>query len=193
MSREARRISVRKVGLSVSLAAAVALGTATGMAQPASATAQDATEEQAATEEHFTEGEQDTPTADGAEHTIAEDAPEQSQETPEQDLEETEEQDAEEVVPESEDPEQAETSQEPNPPADAEQSPTDLTLHPAATEGSSYDPRKTEGTSAVRDQFWGTCWAQSGISSMESFLIHSGMASTDVKLSVEDVLWWVHE
>ncbi|MBP3894666.1 MAG: LPXTG cell wall anchor domain-containing protein [Atopobiaceae bacterium] len=64
---------------------------------------------------------------------------------------------------------------------------------PASESGSSYDPRTTEGTSAVRDQFWGTCWAQSGISSTESYLIHTGKESTGIQLSVEDMLWWTHQ
>ena len=66
-------------------------------------------------------------------------------------------------------------------------------LEATATEGSSYDPRKTEGTSAVRDQFWGTCWAQSPISTTESYMIHNGLESTGVQFSVEDMLWWIHE
>lgn len=55
-----------------------------------------------------------------------------------------------------------------------------------------YDPRP-EGTSQIRNQYWGTCWAQSGISSFESYFIHSGQTDNSIQLSVEDVLWHSRE
>lgn len=56
---------------------------------------------------------------------------------------------------------------------------------------SSYDPRP-DGVSEIREQYWGTCWALSGISTFESYLILSGYADTDIALSAEDVLWWAN-
>ena len=52
-----------------------------------------------------------------------------------------------------------------------------------------FDPRP-DAVSAIREQYWGACWAFGGISSLESYLIKAGMADTDIELSVEDVLWW---
>ena len=52
-----------------------------------------------------------------------------------------------------------------------------------------YDPRP-DGVSAVRNQIWGTCWAQAGISTFESYLIRQGLEDPDIQLSVEDPLWW---
>ena len=52
-----------------------------------------------------------------------------------------------------------------------------------------FDPRP-DGVAAIREQYWGTCWAFGGISSLESYLIKEGLADTDIELSVEDVLWW---
>ena len=54
---------------------------------------------------------------------------------------------------------------------------------------SKFDPRP-DGTSKIREQIWGTCWAQAGISTFESYLICQEMEENDFQLSVEDVLWW---
>ena len=54
-----------------------------------------------------------------------------------------------------------------------------------------YDPRP-EGTSAVREQQWGICWAMAGISTMESALIRQKLADPSIQLSTEDVLWWAN-
>lgn len=60
-----------------------------------------------------------------------------------------------------------------------------------SAEAEKYDPR-TEYTSPVHDQWqWDTCWAMSGISTAESFLIRNSLADNSIFLSVEDVLWWV--
>ena len=52
-----------------------------------------------------------------------------------------------------------------------------------------FDPRP-EGMSPIREQYWGTCWAQTGIAATEMYLIRSGMEDNTCQLSVEDVLWW---
>ncbi len=51
-----------------------------------------------------------------------------------------------------------------------------------------YDPRP-DGVSPMRNQYWGTCWAQAGIATMETYLIHQGLEDSSYQLSVEDVLW----
>jgi len=58
-----------------------------------------------------------------------------------------------------------------------------------AVAAAKYDPRP-DGTSRVRDQYWGTCWAQAGISTLESFVINKGLEDNSIQFSVEDVLWW---
>ena len=66
------------------------------------------------------------------------------------------------------------------------------TLPAAAAElPAAWDPRPDQ-VSAVREQYWGTCWDFGGISSLESYLIKFGLADTSVDLSEEDVLWWVN-
>ena len=55
-----------------------------------------------------------------------------------------------------------------------------------------YDPRP-DGVSRIREQIWGTCWAQAGISTFESWLISQGIEDNDIQLSVEDVLWWAQD
>ena len=61
-----------------------------------------------------------------------------------------------------------------------------------AVDMSEYDPRP-EGVSPIRDQYWGTCWAQSGIAALESYLIHNALEDNTYQLSVEDVLWWAKD
>lgn len=53
------------------------------------------------------------------------------------------------------------------------------------------DPRPDQ-VSAIREQYWGTCWGLGGISTLESYLIKNGLADTSVDLSDEDVLWWAN-
>ncbi len=67
----------------------------------------------------------------------------------------------------------------------ADETPLTMTADPSAK----YDPRP-DGVSRIRDQYWGTCWAQAGISTAESYLITKGIEDKDYQLSVEDVLWW---
>lgn len=55
----------------------------------------------------------------------------------------------------------------------------------------SYDPRP-DGTSAIREQGWGTCWDFGGISTLESYLIKNSLADKSIDLSEEDVLWWAN-
>ena len=62
-------------------------------------------------------------------------------------------------------------------------------LSPSAEYRVRLDPRP-DNVSKVRDQYWGTCWAQAGISTAESFLIKNGLIGNDEQMSVEDVLWW---
>lgn len=45
----------------------------------------------------------------------------------------------------------------------------------------------------IRDQYWGICWAQSGIAALESYLIHNALEDNTYQLSVEDVLWWAKD
>ena len=54
-----------------------------------------------------------------------------------------------------------------------------------------YDPRP-DRIQPVRYQYWGTCWAMSGISTLETCLIRQGLADSSVDLSEEDVLWWAN-
>ena len=74
-------------------------------------------------------------------------------------------------------------------PADIEEEDTEAYTEDKAELPEVYDPRP-DGTSKVREQIWGTCWAQAGISSFESYLIRHELEDSDFQLSVEDVLWW---
>ena len=56
---------------------------------------------------------------------------------------------------------------------------------------SKYDPRPDKA-SAIRKQEWGDCWDFGGISTLESYLIKSGLADSDIDLSEEDVMWWAN-
>ena len=55
----------------------------------------------------------------------------------------------------------------------------------------SYDPRP-DMASDIREQYWGTCWVMGGVSSLESYLVKTGLADPDIDLSEEDVLWWTN-
>ena len=189
MARSTQKATIRKTGLSVSLAAAVALGTASGMAQPATASAQETVAEQAPIEEQTSEDMLEAPAANDGDQTTDDAAEQSTEESPEPDSTA----DATAAAEPSANEDEASQPQGQDLLAESEDAPEETELLPAAEEKTSYDPRKTEGTSAIRDQFWGTCWAQSGISSMESFLIHSGQEPTSVQFSVEDVLWWVYQ
>lgn len=57
--------------------------------------------------------------------------------------------------------------------------------------GSKYDPRPAGLVSSIKNQNpWGTCWAMSAISSLESFLINTGMENNQIDLSEEHLVWW---
>lgn len=180
MAKRAGKMRNRKAGASVLLAAALVVSSMLSVAQPTLATEQDEAIEQVAdpTEESVEE-----PAEELAEK-LADEPAEESAEEPTEDPTEVP---AEELVEEPIEEPEPDIAPEP----ELEESVSKL-LPPAAN-GSSYDPRTSEGTSAIRDQFWGTCWAQAGISTMESFLIHSGQESTSVQFSVEDMLWWVYQ
>ena len=187
MAEGTRETRALRTGASVSLAAALAVGIMAGAARPALATTQ------------FEESEQVVDDSAQMPAEVAELSPaEATEQTPD-----AIDQPADELAPTSEQaltpaPEAAPLAESAAPPAEppSPETPSQTTPAPSldtAAEATSYDPRATEGTSAIRDQFWGTCWAMSGISSTESYLIHNGLASTDVQLSVEDVLWWIHQ
>lgn len=196
-----RKTRFYMMGLSVSLASALAVGASAAVAQPASATSRDGAAQQVSVEEQVVAEGLETPTTDEAERVAANDAEQPTADMAEQSLDEaeaTEDAAAEEADLTADEPLAEDAEAVIDPQAEeavlaAEDSAAEPVLLPAAEEGSSYDPRKTEGTSAVRDQFWGTCWAQSAISTTESFMIHNGLEPTSVQFSVEDVLWWVHE
>ena len=56
----------------------------------------------------------------------------------------------------------------------------------------SLDPRP-DGVSAIREQYWGTCWDLGGIATLETSLIKAGLADSSIELSAEDVLWWSNQ
>ena len=54
----------------------------------------------------------------------------------------------------------------------------------------SYDPRPSGEVSAVFNQNpWGICWDAGGISTLENYLIHAGLADSSIDLSEEHLLW----
>lgn len=174
MAEGTHKTEILRTGASVSLAAALAMGVMTGTARPALAEAPLEESEQAVDTQQPVDSAEQPPS-----------------ETPEQPPAEVPEPAPTEAAEDPADQPQVEFPDQPQ--AEAPDQPVPAPSLVATAEESSYDPRTTEGTSAVRDQFWGTCWAMSGISSTESYLIHNGLASTDVLFSPEDVLWWIHQ
>ena len=133
----------RKAGASVLLAAALVVSSMLSVAQPTLATEQDEAIEQVAEPveepaevpaEELAERPVDEPVEEPAEGLVEEAAEEPDEELVEEPIEESE----PDIAPE---PELEESVPE---------------LLPPAANGSSYDSRTSEGTSAVRDQFWGT-------------------------------------
>ena len=193
MAMGAREARICRAGASVSLTAALIMGGALSVAQPSLATEQGMATEQVA--EDASPEPVAEPVEEPAEAPADElpEVPEEPDEEPsplEEEPEELSEDPSEETVEEVD--EQADEQIESDETTSEDPAPT-LELLATAEPSTTYDTRTTEGTSAIRDQFWGTCWAQSGISTVESFLIHSGQESTGVQFSVEDMLWWTYQ
>lgn len=61
---------------------------------------------------------------------------------------------------------------------------------PAFAEDTSFDPRPLGLISSERNQApWGTCWDFAGMAALESSLIVSGLADSNIDLSEEAVFW----